>query len=250
MTITDVVAALALPDNCRVDKRVPKKLLFEQGAPTTGDKRLIQDGIEELAWIAALKPTNIGVPAYRDEVREYLEIAILTGIFYSEARAARLIELIHRAVPYPVVLITMQAGTLSVSLVHKRFSQAGAKAVILEGAIETTLLTPKTPFKNDFLASIAVAAQPASNLYSVYQGWFDQIGTLSVAQVSWRYAAAKSPEAVEARRAALALYARHQNELTVLRAQATKEKQIKRRVDINLKIRRLVNELGKLAEEL
>ena len=58
-------------------KRVPKKLLVEQGAPTAGDKRQIKDGIEELTWIAALKPSNIGVPAYRDDVREYLEIAVI-----------------------------------------------------------------------------------------------------------------------------------------------------------------------------
>ncbi len=73
-----VIAALALPAEARVDQRVPKKLLMEQGAPTAADKRQIQDGIEELRWVAALKPSNIGVPAYRDDVREYLEIAVLS----------------------------------------------------------------------------------------------------------------------------------------------------------------------------
>ena len=50
-----------LPD-ARVDQRVPKKLLLEHGAPTAADKRQINDGIEELLWVAALKPTTIGVP--------------------------------------------------------------------------------------------------------------------------------------------------------------------------------------------
>jgi hypothetical protein len=70
MSAAAVIAALALPSEARVDRRVPKKLLVEQGAPTSADKRQIQEGIEELNWVAALKPSNIGVPAYRDDVRE------------------------------------------------------------------------------------------------------------------------------------------------------------------------------------
>ena len=85
---------------------MPKKLLVEQGAPTAADKRQIQDGIEEMIWVAALKPTNIGVPAFRDDVREYLEIAVLTVALRPAAKPTRLIELIHRAIPYPLVLVT------------------------------------------------------------------------------------------------------------------------------------------------
>ena len=78
MTTMDVLAALSLPPEARVDQRVPKKLLVENGAPTTADKRQINEGIEEIIWLAALKPTTIGVPEYRDAVREYLEIAVLS----------------------------------------------------------------------------------------------------------------------------------------------------------------------------
>lgn len=72
-----------------MDRRIPKKLLLEQGALTTADKRQIQDGIEELLWIAALKPNNIGVPAFKDDVREYLEIAVLTAVVRSSAKPTR-----------------------------------------------------------------------------------------------------------------------------------------------------------------
>ncbi|MGH8566123.1 MAG: DUF4391 domain-containing protein [Gammaproteobacteria bacterium] len=51
-----------------MNQRAPKKLLLENGALTTADKRCIED----LFWLAALKPTSIGSPGYGDEVREYL----------------------------------------------------------------------------------------------------------------------------------------------------------------------------------
>src|SRR6266699_953242 len=103
-TIADLIAALDLPASAQVGQRVPKKLLIENGAPTAADKRVINDGVEEVVWLAALKPNTIGVPDYRDQVREYLEIAVLQLVLRTGAKAARLITLNHRAVPYPALL--------------------------------------------------------------------------------------------------------------------------------------------------
>ena len=54
MTIDQLLEALALPDSTRVQQRVPKKLLVEHGAATAQDKRLIQDGVDEITWLASL----------------------------------------------------------------------------------------------------------------------------------------------------------------------------------------------------
>src|ERR1019366_9481006 len=98
-----LLAALDLPAGSRLDQRVPKKLLLENGAPTAADKRHINEGIEELLWLCALKPTTMGVPEFRDDVREYLEIAVLRLTLRVGAKTRRLVELVHRAVPYPVL---------------------------------------------------------------------------------------------------------------------------------------------------
>jgi hypothetical protein len=50
MSTTTLINALALPPDARLDQRVPKKLLLEQGAPTAADKRHLQDGIEEIVF--------------------------------------------------------------------------------------------------------------------------------------------------------------------------------------------------------
>ena len=65
MNAADLIAALDLPASARVDQRVPKKLLVENGAPTAADKRRINEGLEEVHWLAALKPTTVGVPEFR-----------------------------------------------------------------------------------------------------------------------------------------------------------------------------------------
>jgi hypothetical protein len=90
-----------------LNERIAKKLLVENGAATPADKRAINEGIDELIWVAALKPNKIGVPAYRDDFREYLEIAILSMRCRAEARSNRITEIIHRSIPYPVLLVSI-----------------------------------------------------------------------------------------------------------------------------------------------
>jgi hypothetical protein len=256
MSAAALVAALALPPEARVDKRVPKKLLVEQGAPTATDKRQIQGGIEELTWIAALKPTTIGVPEYRDEIREYLEIAILVADLRPTAKAARLTELIHRAIPYPLVLVVSHGESISLSLAHKRLSLNEAAATVVDGAvISSSTLEQWTGVESgqrtkSFVESLPLASQPRVHLCAIYQGWIDHVEALLAASTTGRFALAANSQAAAERRAALLEYDRIQKEIVGLRARAFKETQINRRVDLNMGIRGLESELAAQEERM
>ncbi len=241
MSFAPVIDALAIPPDARVDQRVPKKLLLEQGAPTAADKRQIQDGVEEMLWVAALKPSNIGVPTFRDDVREYLEIAVLTATLRAAAKPTRLIELIHRAIPYPLVLVTAHGDTASLSLAHKRWSQGQAGEVVIEDVRRTAPFHPNSPTAEEalFLASLAVSSLPARDLFAIYQGWLDRVAALEAAQITGTFAAPDSTDRAAALRDGLDTHARLRRNLAALRAQAGKEKQLNRRVELNLEIKRL-----------
>ena len=240
MNADNIIQAMALPQDARVSHRVSKKLLLEQGAPTAADKRYIQDGIEELLWIAALKPTNIGVASYADESREYLEIAVLSTLFRPEAKVQRLIELIHRAIPYPVVLIvTHDEKQLTLSLAQKRYSQNESGKTVIDGDVVTILLSPITDIEKTFLGSFALTAQPAQNIFALYRSWIERIEMLAAARITGRFVQDTTPEHSSVRREALNERAQLERDLVLLRAQAAKEKQINRRVELNLSIKKL-----------
>ena len=244
MTVQGIITALDLPGSCRVDQRVPKKILAENGAPTAGDKRLINDGIEEVQWVAALKPNTIGVPEYRDEVREYLEIAILSVTLKSTDKpvnAARLAELMHRAIPYPTLLLLKSEDMLMLSLAHKRWAQNEADKVILDGSLVDVALTSdkRSPDVNkSFLQALALGRQPQATLHTLYQGWIDTAQTLLAARLTGKFAATATPEQAIARRVALQDCQRLEVEMARLRSLAAKEKQVARQVELNLALRR------------
>lgn len=252
MSFIPVIDALGLPADARVDQRVSKKLLTEQGAPTAADKRQIQDGIEELFWVAALKPTNIAVPAFRDDVREYLEIAVLTATFRACAKPPRLIELIHRPIPYPVVLLTEQGSAISLSLAHKRWSQGEAGEVVIEEVRRTTPFRPNMPTAAEasFLASLSISGLPSRDLFALYQGWLDRVAALEAAQITGTFSPPDSDGRAQALRDGLDTRVELQRELAGLRAQAEKEKQLNRRVQLNLEIKRLEAKVAATEESL
>ena len=249
LTAADVIAALSLPPEARVDQRVPKKLLVENGAPTATDRRQINEGIEELLWLAALKPTTIGVPEYRDDVREYLEIAILSLTLRPNAKAGRLVELIHRAIPYPLLLVAEQLDKMTLSAAHKRWSQGEAGKTVLDDAITLCDLVEHAA-TSAFLDSLSLAAQPRSHLLALYQGWINCIEAFQAARITGRFTPSNNSEGAAARREALMEYDRMMRQILNMRAQAERESQISRRVDLNLKIKKLEAELAETMKRM
>lgn len=241
MTAFDPVAALALPANAHVDRRVPKTLLIENGAATASDKRRIRDGVEEIRWLAVLKPTTAGVAAYRDAVREYVEIAVLTLTLRPNVRTDRLTELAHRAVPYPVLLFTRQGEAVGVSVAHKRWSQGEAGSTVLDGGIISAALGSGggDEMTDSFMCALALRSQPRATLQALYQGWIDAVQALNAARVTGEFAMPGSAAAAARRAAAIDAYRSLEAEIAKLHAEARRERQLSSRVAMNLELAEL-----------
>jgi len=258
---TLIVSALALPITSRVGQRVPKKMLVENGAPTSADKRLINDAIKEVRWLAALKPSTIGVAEYRNAEREYLEIAVLSiavrhtaqesnSLPKKQPNITRLAELVHRAVPYPVLLLITTPHGVLLSLAHKRWAQNETEKVVLDGDVTTAALTTDLTAEHPFAQTLALALQPQANLMALYQGWMDCLTAWQAAQVTGRFTITDSPAQADARRKALRQYQRLELESAHLRALAAKEKQMARQVELNLSLKQLHHQLEQLRKHL
>lgn len=265
-----LIHALRLPEGCRVDQRIPKKLLLENGAFTAADKRLITEAIEEIQWIAALKPNTIGVPDYRDTLREYLEIAVLAVTVRGVVKPAshsRLAELVHRAVPYPVLLLLIEGQSLTLSLAHKRWAQNEADKVVLDGRLISVRVSASLSEVNAadashpdpaeaaqtesaFIQSLSVTRQPQATLHALYQGWVNCVQALLAARLTGSYQTPTTPEQAAARRQALADCERLEAEVSRLRAQALREKQLARQVELNLTLKRVHAELAAARRQL
>ena len=244
MTLIDLIQALGLPDSTRVNQRVPKKLLAEHAAASAADKRRIQEGVDEITWLAALKPHVIGVPAFQDAQRQYTELAVLCMALKPHAsdgaklrgRLGRLAELVHRAVPYPVFLVTTFDEGLSLSLAHLRASQNEADKTVLDGEM-LSVAVPSSGGDDAFRAALALAHQPQTDLYALYQGWIDTVDALDIARETGAFQPSLTRELATARHTALRQCRQLRDSVAQLRTRAEKERQLARQVALNHEIR-------------
>ena len=252
MSSLDLIAALALPDGALVDRRVPKTLLIENGAPTARDKRRIREEVKELRWLAALKPATIGVAAYRDAEREYLEIAVLELNLRAGVRASRITELVHRAVPYPVLLTARQGNATQLSLAHKRWSQGETGRTVLDGDVVAVELGNGAPVEAEtaFRGALAMTRQPRTSLRALYQGWMNLLLALRVAGVTGAFVVPGCADEAADRAAALLEYGRLKSRIAEVSAVGAGEKQVRRLADINLELHRLRADLDAVRARL
>lgn len=247
MTPAEIIDSLGLPGVARVDQRVPKKLLVEHGAPTGTDKRQINEAVEELTWDASLKPSTVGLTLYRDATREVLELAVLTLRLRPDtpkSRAARLVQLVHRAIPYPLLLITTGPPTappgLGLSLANKRWSQGEAGKTVLDGDVcAIDLSTLPTPVCQQLLPALALTARRHPDLYALYHGWLAALTAADAARLTRTFRLPATPEEAAERRAALLAVSALESRMAALRSLAAKERQTPRLVELNLELQQL-----------
>lgn len=238
MSAADVLTALALPSACLVTHRITKKLLLENAAGTPADKRLIQTEVAEIQWLAALKPSTIGVPSYSDDEREYLEIAVVSVRINRAGSANKVATLLHRAIPYPLVLLIESTDGVALSFAHKRWAQNEQGKVVLDGDIVNTLAHAEPA------QALSLAKQPQTNLYALYQGWMDTITHCQIEQLTGR-----RPQTISDR-AALKRIQALDAQMVSLRVSASKEKQIAKQVASNLEITKLKQQYQKELDKL
>lgn len=232
MTITPhtIREALALPPGGDPARRLPKDVLAEHGAAHAADRKLIDKAIERLDWWATLSPTTIGVAAAADEDRPVPAIQLLALTARAEP-TQRLLTIIHRAIPVPVILLTALpdgAGT-RLSLAPLRRAERIEDKMVVERLVVTPDCTDVAdPATVAFIASLAVPALPRLNLRLLYDGLIERAEALEIARLTGQpFRLADDPAA---RREALARYREAEAAWLAARAAAKREKVLARQV--------------------
>jgi len=225
-----------LPEECYLGKRVFKKLFHENAKLGATDKRAFRDDIDVITWVYTLKPNTIAIAAYEDDQREYHEVAVLQVDAKTQSRTTRIAQIIHRAIPYPVVAVFAYESACAVSLAHKRFSQA-EKGAIVADEFHTTQwfdLTAPTSVEQAFLASLTLVDLPHTHFYALYSALVDRVIALDCARLTGRYRVEASTKKRDNRRKRLAACHELEGQIAELKTAIKNEMQFNRKVELNV----------------
>jgi hypothetical protein len=252
MTITPhtIREALALPSGGDPARRLPKDVLAEHGAAHAADRKLIDKAIERLDWWATLSPTTIGVAAAIDDERPVPAVQLLALTARAEP-TQRLLTIIHRAIPVPVILLTALpdgAGTRLSFAPLRRAERIEDKMVAERLVVAPDCTDAADPATAAFIASLAVPALPRLNLRLLYDGLIERAEALEIARLTGQpFRLADDPVT---RREALALYREAEAAWLAARAAAKREKALARQVALGAEVRHLRGKVDELIAQL
>lgn len=239
LTLEACIECLKIPAHCYVAKKVYKKLFYDNAKLLTADKKAFQEHLDVVTWIYALKQDNTSLKAYVDDVREYPEISILLVSLKQTGTAERIVNLIHRAIPYPLLLICSHQDTVMFSIALKRFSLAEKGTIIVEEVQNSGWINLESISSNElsFIRSLAIDTKLYLSFLDLYKGWEASLIALACSKHTGKLLI-KHDSTIE-RKELLERCLALQNEITCLRSSIKKETQMNKKVDLNTRINEL-----------
>lgn len=220
---------LNIPDKCRINRTVFKKMFYDNAVISKGDKDLFIDSIDKITWIYCLNQDNMNIPAYVTEEREYLEMEIIEVTLSENKGIKRIAEIIMRAIPYPMLLIFSFEGKYQLWAAHQRFSLADNSKVTLEEPVFT-----EWQEENSILWDrLNISKLRYTNFYDMYSDLIDAIAVFNASKLT-----DKEINGEDARKL-LRSNAEIDSQIAALRAELKKATEFNKKMEINMKIKKL-----------
>lgn len=201
-------------------------------AETPSDRALVTNAVAGATVEAVLTPTTTGIAEHRGPGRRVQDIPVISIALSSplgNKDQARLLDLLHRSMPRPVVVLLREpddAATISVALT--RVSQTDDSRSVVEAAISGAISSIPP-------GSLNPNRLNHTDLWSYYQAVAKTIATAG----SGGHPDLDATHAITARHRLDEL----EVELATVTRQAQKEKSLKKRIDMNAHVKRLRAEI-------
>ena len=244
--------AMGIPDDCRLGKRIFKKLFHENSQLGATDKKAFKDDINKVIWMFKLEPNSVSIPAFTNDEREYLEVAVLQVDCKTQKRSGRIAQIIHRAIPYPLMIVFSYESSILISLSHKRFSQSEKGAIVADEFHNSDWFDLRCPtqVQTSFLDSLKLQLLPHTNLFAFYSSVVDRMTALECSRLTGTWSLKENREDYALCRKSMAKCRELEMEISGLRTEFKKEEQVSRRVELNVKIKELEASLNELTKSL
>ena len=186
-----LIDALAIPDSCLLDKPVFKKMFLDHAELDVTDRKALIEDVSRIRWLYTLKPDTINISPYQDSEREFLEIAVLSISLSNPARVGRIASLMHRAIPYPLILIFEDGKKACISTADKRINQADKAKLVVEDRWLTGWIDVSAPTEaqHGFLEALAFTKLPSTSFYALYEAYQALVIAIIAAQRSGTFQA-------------------------------------------------------------
>jgi len=237
-----------LPERCILEKRLTKAFFLKHFTLSAAEKKLLNEGIEQMDWLASIKGTH--VPAFVSETHSYEEVQIFAVQLRNsrvEQTGAKVADLVQKYVPYPLLLFVYDAENYLVNACAKRINLKEASKRTIETAISTPVLSLLYVDANAkaFHAGLHFEHLDKTDLRTLYNAYMQAVVQCRAAALTGTYRKRPALRSVED----LAYLQRIDGleaEIRALKAMATRDHPLREKVAVNMEIQKLREEVEAL----
>lgn len=240
-----------VPIACEVGNTIFKKLFYENASMNNTDKDIFTNHIEKIIWKYSFKEENLNIKPYKTEELDYEEIAVIEVFLSDDSKYKRISEIIQKTVPYPLVLIFNIDDKILINTAHKRINRADISKNLVEDYIFSPWITLSNLRDNEtqFLDSLEIMKFSFKNMYKFYHSFVEKINILNASFVTGDFDNLKAKDLEEVSSLSNEIEILNKD-IERLKLELKKEQHFNKKVDLNMKIKKIESKRNILIERL
>ena len=232
MNSKEWIKSLGIPQNAVIDRNLPKQAFYQNADLSSSEKEMIQKGVERARWLGSIKESNTNILKYEDEDVCYEEIEYFYIQVSSREAASKVGKIIFNSIPYPSFLIVNFENTYQFQLALTRKNANNASVLIVERTYESKWKSNEE--ENNQLTPFHYSNQKTINLKEYYHSLLSVLLSEVIG--------IPEDSKIEMGNDVIQLYEALQSldvEIEGLAKQVKSEKQLNKRIEMQLKLTRL-----------
>ncbi len=247
--IDELKDLLKLPDPCLVDKKIFKKMFYENFKFSSQDKKYFKDDIIQIQWLYSIKPENSNISEFVNEQFEYKEVAFISielRKLNSSKMSSRIPEIVHRSIPYGTLIILYDKESAIISASQKRISKTTKDEIVVEEIVSTEPISKDNHFK--YLDGFSFSNFDLTNLMQFNLSILKMlVSILSIQKIGQIVSCISDP--VEKKRI-IDRIENYENKIVSLKKELKNETQFNKKMEINVKIKNIETQVIELKKNI
>ncbi|MCY2687575.1 DUF4391 domain-containing protein [Salinimicrobium sp. TH3] len=250
---TDYNKILEIPAKAILNKRLTKAFFLQNFDLSAAEKKFLNQEVENLTWLASLRPNTVNIPAQQIETQTFEEIQIIVCQLRVDVKekSQKAVELVQKYLPYPVLLIVEDEHEFLFNSADKYINQNDIQKRTIKSYFSTPAINQL--YKNDIVAELFKALKfselDKSNLQTTYNSYVEALIRYKAAQHTGRFER-KHHSRTSRDMEYLLEIEELEKTINVLVNRIQKESMINRKVELNVKLQQHRQQIEELKQNL
>ena len=216
-----------LPNECKIDKNIPKEMIYKNAEANEKLKRVFIDNVEKIRFMYLLNFSNSNIQNYINDRERFEEIDFIKIILREKGQENGISKLFHQLIPKSTVIILEFKTEILISTSNKKIEK---ERVIVEEVFNSNWIE----IENEILEDLEYKKLNSTNLKVFYEDIIEKVRIINLSKKL------NSESNIESEN--LELLEKINKEIEELKVLRKKETQLNRITEIQTKIVKKIKE--------